>query len=108
MKRFFLFLSAVILLLGAMAVAQSSHHFPTPPQPMDQDKPAQAPPSDTQPRLRIDYAKLQREADELAREAQTIPGDMASASQGRLPKDVIEKLKEIEKLSKRLRAELNP
>lgn len=75
---------------------------------MDQDKPAQAPPSDAQPRLRIDYAKLQREADELARQAQTIPADVASVSQGKLPKDVIEKLKEIEKLSKRLRAELNP
>jgi len=89
-----------------MAVAQS-HHFPTPPPPLDQDKPAQSP-SDAQPRLRIDYGKLQREADELAREAQTIPADMASVRQGMLPKDVIEKLKQIEKLSKRLRTELNP
>lgn len=107
MKRFCLTLSAALLLLGPMAVAQS-HHFPTPPPPMDQDKQAQSPPSDAQPKLRIDYAKLQREADELAREAQTIPSDVASASQGRLPKDVIEKLKQIEKLSKRLRGELNP
>lgn len=108
MTRFFLTLCVALFLLGAMAVAQSSHHFPTPPEPMDQDKPAQAPPSDAKAMRQIDYAKLQREADELAREAQTIPADVASARQGTLPKDVIEKLKQIEKLSKRLRAELNP
>jgi len=108
LKRSFLNLSAAFFLLGAMAVAQSSHHFPTPPPSMDEDKPAQAPPSDAQPKLRIDYAKLQKDADELSRQAQTIPSDVASMRQGMLPKDVIEKLKEIEKLSKRLRTELNP
>lgn len=109
MKRSFLLaLSAALCLSGAMAVAQSSHHFPTPPPSMDQDKPAQAPRSDAQPMPRINYAKLQKEADELARAAQTIPSDVASVRQGMLPKDVIEKLKEIEKLSKRLRTELNP
>jgi hypothetical protein len=52
--------------------------------------------------------QLQQEADELARKAQTIPSDVASVRKGMLPKDVIEKLKQIEKLSKRLRTELNP
>jgi hypothetical protein len=33
---------------------------------------------------------------------------MAGVRQGTLPKDIIEKLKRIEKLSKRLRSELNP
>ena len=107
MKRFFLTLSAIFL-FGAMAAAQSSHHFPTPPPSMDSDKTNQAPPSDAQPKPRIDYDKLQKDANELARAAQTIPSDVASMRQGMLPKDVIEKLKEIEKLSKRLRTELNP
>jgi hypothetical protein len=52
--------------------------------------------------------QVQKEADDLARMAQTIPADVASARKGMLPKDVIEKLKQIEKLSKRLRNELNP
>lgn len=56
----------------------------------------------------IDLVKLQQEADDLARTAQTIPTDMAGVRQGTLPKDIIEKLKRIEKLSKRLRSELNP
>ena len=63
--------------------------------------------STTSPR-RIDLEKLQKEADDLARTAQTIPADVASVRQGMLPKDVIEKLKQIEKLSKRLRGELAP
>ncbi len=56
----------------------------------------------------LDLEQLQREADDLARTAQTIPSDVANVRKGTLPKDVIEKLKQIEKLSKRLRTELNP
>jgi len=51
---------------------------------------------------------LQHDADDLARTAQSIPTDVASVRQGMLPKDVIQKLKQIEKLSKRLRGELTP
>ena len=57
---------------------------------------------------RIDLAQLQRDADNLARTAQTIPVDVASVRKGMLPKDVILKLKQIEKLSKHLRGELTP
>ena len=57
---------------------------------------------------RIDPVKLQRDADDLARLAQTIPTDVASIRQGKLPIDTIQKLKQIEKLSKRLRGELTP
>lgn len=39
-----------------------------------------------------------------ARTAQTIPCQVAGVSKGMLPNDVIEKLKEIEKLSKHLRS----
>jgi hypothetical protein len=45
--------------------------------------------------------KLHRDAEELARIAQTIPSDVASIHRGTLPKGTIPKLKEIEKLSKR-------
>src|SRR5437879_3520024 len=57
---------------------------------------------------RVDAAQVQKEGDDLARMAQTSPADVASVRKGMLPKDVIEKLKQIEKLSKRLRTELNP
>ncbi|HKV81718.1 MAG TPA: hypothetical protein VJP02_26460 [Candidatus Sulfotelmatobacter sp.] len=80
---------------------------PPPPAAMDPDRGKTAP--DT-PKLqhRIDPVKLQQDADALARTAQTIPSDVANIRRGTLPKDTIQKLKEIEKLSKRLRGELNP
>jgi hypothetical protein len=75
---------------------------------MDRDHGNTAPDEPKLPPRHIDLAKLRQEADDLARSAQAIPTDMASVRQGTLPKDIIEKLKRIEKLSKRLRSELNP
>ena len=49
-----------------------------------------------------------QDADDLARIAQTIPPDVAGIQKGLLPKDMIEKLKQIEKLSKQLRKQLSP
>jgi len=95
-----------VLGLGvALAIPQTRNHFPTPPEPLD-PKPVEKAPAT--PSRHVDLEQLQREADDLARTAQTIPSDVASVRKGMLPKDVIEKLKQIEKLSKRLRTELNP
>jgi hypothetical protein len=107
MRCGFSLLPAVLGLSLVIATAQeSSHRMPTPPEPMDpQSRRTEQARIATR---RIDAAKVQKEADELARIAQTIPIDMASVRKGMLPKDMIEKLKQIEKLSKRLRTELNP
>ena len=59
------------------------------------------------PKPTIDLAQLQDQADELAKLAQTVPLDVASIRKGMLPKDVLQKLKQIEKLSKHLRNELD-
>lgn len=55
-----------------------------------------------------DPAKLEHEADELSRLAQSIPPDVQSVAKGMFPKDVVQKLKHLEKLSKHLRGELAP
>lgn len=81
--------------------------IPPPPASMDPDQGKTADQS-KMPQRHVDLVKLQQEADDLARAAQTIPTDVASVRRGALPKDTIQKLKEIEKLSKRLRSELNP
>jgi hypothetical protein len=57
---------------------------------------------------KLDPARLRQEADELSRLAQSLPADIGQVTQGKLPQDVAEKLKRIEKLSKRLRSELTP
>ena len=99
-------LPAIFGLWVALAVPQTTqHHFPTPPESLDPQAPDKS--ADT-PSRRLDLVQLQRDADDLARTAQTIPTDVASVRKGMLPKDVIDKLKQIEKLSKRLRSELNP
>lgn len=57
---------------------------------------------------KLDPAKLRDEADELAKLAQLIPQDMGQITQGKMPKDAINRLKRIEKISKQLRTELTP
>ena len=54
----------------------------------------------------VDMAKLQQDADQLASLAQSIPSDIENINKGLLPKDTIEKLKQVEKLSKHLRSQL--
>jgi len=105
------FLTIVVLacVLGTSAQMKDVYipGIPAPPPPLDPDHGKTGP---DEPKLQrhVDLVKLQQEADDLARTAQTIPTDVAGVRQGMLPKDIIEKLKRIEKLSKRLRSELNP
>jgi len=105
------FLAITLLACTVSTAAQMKDVYipgvPPPPPPLDPDHGKTGP---NEPRLqrRMDPVKLQREADDLARAAQTIPSDVANIRRGTLPKDTIQKLKEIEKLSKRLRSELNP
>lgn len=56
----------------------------------------------------VNLVKLQDDASQLAELAKSLPADINQVNRGLLPKDVIEKLKRIEKLSKRLRNELAP
>jgi len=99
-------ISLAVFLLPIASSGQRSG-FPSPPPPMDtenQTTTAQSPTLNRQ----MDFAQLQKEADDLARTAQTIPDDMAALRKGTLPKDFVEKLKRIEKLSKRLRSQVTP
>ena len=102
-------LPAVFLMVLGLSIPpatpQTRSTFPTPPEGQNHDMVEKAPITMIR---HIDFEKLQSEADDLARTAQTIPSDVASVRKGMLPKDAIEKLKQIEKLSKRLRGELTP
>jgi hypothetical protein len=55
----------------------------------------------------VNLADLQRDANDLATLAASIPPAINQASHGTLPSDLPEKLKKIEKLAKHLRSELN-
>jgi hypothetical protein len=56
---------------------------------------------------RSDPRQQQKDADELARLAESLPRDLEQVNRGISPKDVAGKLKRIEKLAKKLRGELN-
>jgi hypothetical protein len=57
---------------------------------------------------KLDPAKLREEANELAKLAQLVPQDMGQITEGKMPKEAINRLKRIEKISKQLRSELTP
>jgi hypothetical protein len=56
----------------------------------------------------VDFAKVKSDADELLILSQSIHSRIDDVGKGMLPKDLIEKLKQVEKLSKRLRNQLAP
>jgi hypothetical protein len=95
-----------VLLCALSTSAQKRWTMPNRPEPMNTDT-ANSTPEQATTLRRINLEQLQKEADDLARTAQTIPSDLANVRKGMLPKDVLQKLKQIEKLSKHLRSELN-
>jgi len=54
----------------------------------------------------LDISALQRQAQELAELSSSIPADIDRVNHGLLAKDVLQKLKRVEKLSRQLRGEL--
>jgi hypothetical protein len=58
-------------------------------------------------RRSADPLALQKEAEQLAQLAASVPPDVQNVRRGLLEKDLIQKLKQIEKLSKHLRDHLN-
>jgi len=81
------------------------------PQPRPSDWPRNQLPEEPvslqgQKRPAVDMVRLQRNAQELAELSASIHADVNRANRGLLSKDVIEKLKRVEKLSKQLRGEL--
>lgn len=109
-------MKSLALLLGVMLVAHpgwgQGRGTPVPRGVRDGEQAdAQAQQSIPPPLQRsptADPAKLQRDAQELADLAASVPPAIKQANKGMLPNDLPEKLKRIEKLAKRLRNELNP
>jgi len=101
-----LFLSLLQLSLPASTQTRPPG-FPKPPAPADRSStaPDQPPPIR---RAHADPLQLQREAKEMLELSQSLQLDIDQVNHGLLPKDTIEKLKRIEKLSKHLRSEVAP
>jgi hypothetical protein len=81
--------------------------FQIPRQP---DTPIARPGTWAQPAAKrpVDMAQLKKESLELTKLADAIPEQIDQVSNGKLPKELLENLKGIEKLSKRIRSEVSP
>jgi hypothetical protein len=106
-KHFLLgFLLAAPVLTTAFAHPQGR---PIPPGVREADAQANRPvePPLSSKKRSVDAAQLKREADELAKLSAGIPEQVALVGKGQLPKDLADRLKRIEKLSKHLRSEIS-
>ena len=93
------------LLIGGMLIAapvSSQNVNPMHPEPIQVQK--HTSPEDM--RARAANVQLQKDAKELSELCTSVQNDLAGVKQGLLSQDVVEKLKRMEKLSKRVREQL--
>jgi hypothetical protein len=105
----------ISILLFALLLSASAAFAQGPIPPDGQLQAAQAEreseksvPPPIQERRSVDFAKVKGDADELLILSQSIHSGIDNVGKGMLQKDLIDKLKQMEKLSKRLRGELTP
>ena len=100
---------AVVFLLGVLSSAQNSRPVPAGmrhAQELKQQNERGFPPPDPSRRA-LSMAQLNTEASQLAELAASVPQSVQKAGKGMLEKDLLEKLKRIEKLSKHPRSKLD-
>jgi hypothetical protein len=105
----------ISILLFALLLSASAAFAQGPIPPDGQLQAAQAEreseksvPPPIQERRSVDFAKVKGDADELLILSQSIHSGIDNVGKGMLQKDLSDKLKQMEKLSKRLRGELTP
>jgi hypothetical protein len=101
MRHFIVLCLSLGVLLGAIVVSAQNVNLKHP-----NDISAQKQITPDEMRDRAAQVQLQKDAKELGELCASISPDMDGVKQGLLPKDKLEKLKRLEKLSKRVREEL--
>ena len=100
----------LLAFLLSASVAFAQHNGPTGQRQADraEDQFEKSVPPPIHQQASVDFAKLKSDADELVILSESIHSGIGDVEKGMLPKDLTEKLKQVEKLSKRLRNELTP
>src|SRR5947209_464093 len=101
------FVRSLVIALMFLTESHGQHHggFPSPPGAAVPPDQATHP---TKTYKHLDTLAMEREARELSILAASIPTDVELLKKGLLPKDVDDKLRRIEKLSKQLRGQVRP
>ena len=105
MSRLVIAVCTLFVLLTCIANGQRHKVILHPPAPADSSQ--GHPDSETAQNKHFDALQAQRDARELSDLAKSIPLDIEHVNHGLMPKDMIDKLKRIEKLSKHLRSEIS-
>jgi hypothetical protein len=88
----------LLLLVRAIPMCPQSVNMEHPPEIN-----AQHTPTPEERRSRVSDAQVQKDAKELAALCISMPADLDAVQQGMMPKDLVDKLNRLEKLSKRVR-----
>ena len=100
MRSFFCLVLGVLVAAVSLRSQNVNPNYPVEIQAQKHDSPDDI-------RTRVSNLELQKNAKELGELCAALPSDMDGVKQGLLPKDVLEKLKRVEKLSKRVREQLS-
>ena len=92
----------ILFFVGHLLPAAAQNVNPAHPDEIN----VQHQPTADEMRARLAREQIQKDAKELSDLCASVPVDMDSLKQGLLPKDTLDKLRRVEKLSKRLREEL--
>lgn len=93
----------IMTLLLSVANGQRRDNWPKPPEPAMHDETSRTPQAKVEHR---DLSVLENDARELEGLAQMVPSDVNSMKKGLMPKEAVDRLKRIEKLAKKMRAEM--
>jgi hypothetical protein len=100
------FILSVVLLLAGGCLGQSSNQLPAGMRHA-QELEAQNETAPSVNRRSVDPITLQKQANQLADLAASMPLAVQNANKGLLEKDLVQRLKQIEKLAKQLRSQLD-
>jgi hypothetical protein len=110
MRKLFFFSTVFAFCLLSSSSSDYGQARPIPPGVREGEKQINAQINEPAAKVKhkpADPAKLQQEADELAKLSAAIPGQIELVRQGQFPKDLEEHLKRVEKLAKQLRSEIS-
>lgn len=110
MRKPFIVSILFVFWLISSAPKYYTQRTPIPPGVREADKQTNAPiePPAKFKHKPTDPAVLKQEAEELAKLSADVPSQVDQVSQGRIPKDLADQLKRIEKLAKHLRSQIAP
>ena len=108
MKTFHVLPTFLFLILTGPLLQTGLHHKPAGIPDADSQVNQPVEPPMRAPNKRLDRDQVKQEAQQLKELADSVPAGIDQVTNGQLPKDFLDNLKQIERLAKHLRSEVSP